>query len=249
MKTPIHTAYCRYRGELPEDLNVATAIEGFDTLGIRIVPFYGFGDVEESVECGPSALVCGYIGDVHKALTKMGIPIPPSLDYPEELQEFYGRKIWSGTLSEIRDKNHQGVFVKPCEQKLFTGLIWHGTRANRLTLATYPDDTPCFFSDVVPFVSEYRVFVLDRQIVGVRFYKGDWSVAPSRQTVEAAVAAYPGPIAHTVDVGITSEGKTLIVEVNDGFAMGTYGLSGEIYARMLEARWEEMTASLCEKSQ
>ena len=36
-------------------------------------------------------------------------------------------------------------------------------------------------------------------------------------------------------------GKTLLVEVNDSYALGHYGLRTIPYARMIEARWEEMT--------
>lgn len=236
---PILRAYCRYDGDFPCSVNGAVAIDGFNRLGMRIIPFYGFGDIETDVEPGPEALVHGYIGDVHKALLKIGVPIPPSLDYPEELTEFYGRKIWTGVLEEVRSQ--RGVFVKPQEQKLFTGLLWHGTPANRLSIAVYDDDTPCFFSEILPFVSEYRCFVLERQVVGVHYYKGDWSVAPSRTVVEDAVTAYRScPVAYTLDVGITKDGKTLVVEVNDSFAMGAYGLPSEPYARMIEARWEQM---------
>lgn len=244
-RRPIHTAYCRYDGDLPASINGAVALQGFDALGMEIVPFYGFGDVETDVDCGPEALVHGYIGDVHAALQKLGLPLPPSLDYPEELREFLGRRFWEGPLGEVRDRNHAGIFVKPQEQKLFTGFVWQGTKANRLRLATYPDETPCFFSDVVNFVSEYRCFVLDGRLVGVRHYKGDWSKAPARSPVEAAVGAYKAaPRAYTLDFGVTIDGQTLLVEVNDGFAMGAYGLHPEVYARMIEARWEELTEPL-----
>jgi hypothetical protein len=245
-RRPIHTAYCRYDGDYPCSINGSSAVQGFNYLGLKIVPFYGFGDIETDVDCGPEALVYGYIGDVHLALKKLGLPMPKPLDYPEELRDFLGRDFKEGLLGDIRDRQiPEGIFVKPQEHKVFTGFVYRGVRPDRLRLATYPDETPVYYSDVVSFISEYRAFVLDGKILDVRRYNGDWSKAPSRDVVEAAVRAYTGsPRAYALDFGVTSEGQTLLVEANDGFALGSYGLPPEGYARMIEARWEEITESL-----
>lgn len=244
----IRTAYVRHRGDLPETANCAIAIQGFDELGIKVIPFYGFGDIETDVDCSPSALVFGYIGDVTKALAKMGAKPPPVVDYPKCLEGFLGRVIWQGTLADIRNRNHPGVFVKPTTQKLFTGFLWQGTHEHRLRIATYDDETPCWFSDPVEFVSEYRCYVLDGQILSVCRYRGDWSVAPSKVVVEGAVKAYAlsgeAPRGYAMDFGVTDQGKTLLVEVNDGFALGNYGLVDIAYARLIEARWEELTQDI-----
>lgn len=242
----IKTAYVRYLGDAPESINAAVAQFGFNEMGMKIVPFQGFGDIETDVDCGPEALVCGFIEDVYKALDKLKLARPPSIDYPPELESFYGRKIWDGTLDEIQDRGlHAGIFVKPRGyQKLFTGFVWHGSPSCRLRLAPYPKDTPVFFSDIVEFVSEYRCFVLDGEIQGVKFYKGDWSKAPDRSVVEAAVKAYRPYRAYAIDFGVLNAGGTVVVEVNDAFALGCYGLHHHPYARMIEARWEELTQSL-----
>lgn len=236
----IHTAYLRYDGELPCSVNGYTALDGFNQLGIKTTPFYGFGDVE-TLECGPEALVHGYIGDVHIALKKLGLTIPDPIDYPEELSDFYGRKLWKGTLGDVR-RSVQKLFVKPTEQKLFTGVLWDSSRGVRLHMAVHGDDTPVLISEPVDFVSEYRSFILDGELLDVRRYKGDWAKTPSRDVVEAAVRAWKGPRAYTIDFGVTSKGETLIVECNDAYAMGAYGLPGLPYARMIEARWEQLTS-------
>jgi hypothetical protein len=245
-RRPIHTAYVRYNGEFPSSVNCDSAVIGFNDLGMKIVPFQGFGDVETDVNCGPEALVSGYIGDIKIALKKLGLPMPPELDYPDELKPFYGREIWKGTLKDAKEwPLSQGpVFVKPIEQKLFTGLVWEKSRHNRMSLAVYEDDTPVFLSNVVNFISEARCYILDGQILDVKRYKGSYSVGPAKEVVEAAVAAFKGPRAYAIDFGVTDEGKTLIVEVNDGFALGNYGLHAIWYARMIEARWEELTEPL-----
>lgn len=245
---PIRVAYCRYFGDHAESANTAVAEFGFNEMGIHCIPFQGFGDIETSVDCGPEALVCGFIEDVYKALDKLKLPRPPSIDYPEELKDFYGRKIWEGSLDEIQDKGlyaEPGVFVKPRDrQKLFTGFIWKGTRSCRLFLAPYPKTTLVFFAEPVVFESEYRCYVLEGKILDVKHYRGDWSRAPARDVVEAAVKAYQPYRAYAIDFGVLDSGKTVVVEVNDAFALGNYGLHARAYARLIEARWEELTAPI-----
>lgn len=64
---------------------------------------------------------------------------------------------------------------------------------------------------------------------------------PDTGTVRAAVAAYAeAPVAYSLDFGVTADGRTLLVEANDAFALGAYGLEPVVYARMLEDRWLEL---------
>ena len=48
------------------------------------------------------------------------------------------------------------------------------------------------------------------------------------------------PAACSLDFGVTDDGRTLLIEMNDGFAIGCYGLPDEQYAKFLTARWTEM---------
>src|SRR5690242_398749 len=147
-RKPIHTAYCRYDGQFPSSGNMDSAVIGLNDLGIKIVPFYSLEDIN-NINCGPEALVVGYISDVKMALKKLGLPMPPDLDYPIELQEFYGRKIWKSTMGEVRSQYNGPVFIKPTVQKLFNGLVWTASQKNRITLARVDDNVPVFMSDVV----------------------------------------------------------------------------------------------------
>jgi hypothetical protein len=114
-----------------------------------------------------------------------------------------------------------------------------GSYDDAIRLATYPPDEEVWLSQAIHFVSEYRCYVLKGEILGVHFYKGDWSKAPSRKAVEGAVRAWESqPVAWTLDVGVTPEGETLLVEVNDGYSFGNYGMMSTKYAQMMEAWWE-----------
>lgn len=235
--------YVLHREAYPETEMQDYARRGFWTLGVETAPYYGFGDVEKIEDLGRTVGVAGYIGDVHSALKKLGKTIPPNVDYPDELTDFLGRRIWTGTLAEVRAST-KPLFVKPCEHKAFTGFVWNNDRESRMRIVTQHDDTPVFIADPVEFVAEYRSFVLYEKAIDCRRYKGDWSKAPNRDKVEAGVRAMKktGPHAFCLDWGVTADGETVLVEMNEGYAFGHYGLPPVSYARMLSARWHQMTA-------
>jgi hypothetical protein len=43
---------------------------------------------------------------------------------------------------------------------------------------------------------------------------------------------------------VTDDGRTLLVEANDAFALGAHGIDTVAYARLLEDRWIEITGGL-----
>lgn len=238
----LHKVYIRHREQLPDSHNTFAAWEGFRELGVKTVPYYGFGDIETFEDLGPEVGLVGFLGDVWEALKKAGKPRPTPCDYPEELSvPWLGRKVWRTTLGVMR-RTVQPTFIKPVEEKLFTGFIWRGGGMEAVRIADCGDDTPIWASEIIHFESEHRVYVKDEQILDVRRYKGDWAIAPDREMVESAVRAFQSaPRAYSLDFGITKGGRTLLVEVNDGYALGCYGMQPALYAQMLEARWEELT--------
>jgi hypothetical protein len=238
-------AYVRFRENIPDNDNTYAAAEGFNMQGIPVVPFYGFGDLnlENMPDLGPGTIVCGNIGDVRQALKLMGKPDPANFDYPQHLDWMLGRNIEVMPLERVRDGVRR-CFVKPIQQKLFTGLVWDpADPRSRLLVAVYPHETPCFVSDTVDFISEYRCFFKRDQPIGVKHYKGDPFVALDRATYDKAVKCCRGkmPDAYVLDMGVTDDGRTLLVESNDFFAVGAYGLASLVYARGLEARWDQLT--------
>lgn len=234
--------YIRYKEHLPGSEMMFSALAGFEARGVETAPFYGFDDIENLQDLGPEVGIVGYIGDVWRALHKLGLPKPEPLDYPDDLHYLLGREMEQARLGNVRNRTNSGVFIKPVRHKVFTGFIATGSFQDSIRLAPYDPDEMVWLSPVMDFVSEYRCCVLKGAILGVNIYKGDWSKAPSRKVVEGAVAAWKGqPVAWTLDVGVTSNGETLLVEVNDGYSFGSYGLPSTLYAQMIEARWEELT--------
>lgn len=240
----LEKAYVRYYGNLPNNENTFAAAHGFDMMGVQIVPFYDVTQIESFDDLGPRAIICGNIADILVALKKMGAPKPDELDYPNHLDWFLGRNIKRMCIEDVR-RGTQRIFVKPVTQKLFTGLVWEPENyLSRIVLAPYEYDTPVIVSDVVEFISEWRCFVKYDNLIAAKHYKGDWSKSPDISLINKAVHLGKGkmPAAYALDVGVTSDGKTLLVEANEGYALGCYGLPSIVYASFLEARWQQFVA-------
>jgi hypothetical protein len=233
-------AYIRYKDDLPASTMLASAQLGFKELGIHTTPFYGFNDIESLSDLGPDVGIVGFVNDIHEALNKIGRPIPKTMDYPEVLSSWLHRNITTSNIKDILSRN-DSIFIKPVSEKLFTGFVWPIYISRIVNL---PADTELLLSDVIEFKSEYRVFVLDSEIIGCRHYKGDWSLALDKNLTLEAVEAMSSwsecPRAYCLDLGITDTSNCCLVEVNDAYAVGSYGLQDALYARLLEARWDEL---------
>lgn len=241
---PLRKCYIRYRGSRPETDAQGWAEYGFWQLGIETASFAWIDEINDLTDLGPEVGMAGFIGDVHRALEVMGKPIPENVDYPPELTEFLGREIRLGTLGDLRRHPGTPMFVKPQAHKAFSGFVWNGDGVSRRQIVTHGDETPVFLCDPVTFVAEFRVSVLYGQVIDCRRYKGDWSVAPDKETVlRAAKLMGKERHAYCLDWGVTDDGRTLLVEMNEGYSFGHYGLPPVSYARMLAARWHQMARS------
>lgn len=48
------------------------------------------------------------------------------------------------------------------------------------------------------------------------------------------------PAACCMDICVTDDGRTLLVEFNDAYALGSYGLNDIQYAKLISARWSQL---------
>lgn len=234
------------RGEFAS-VNGYVAWAGFDRLSFETA-FFEWPDMERgAVPVSRDTLVVGGVGTVRHALGLLGVSLP-NLDYPERLRPYLGRAIDAATLRDVRARfcadDPEPLFAKPRDRhKAFDGYLLRAFR-DLIATAHLPDDMAVWTSPVIELASEWRVFVHGGAILGVGHYRGDPFTPPAGDTVRAALADFApdAPAAYAADFGITPDGRTLLIEVNDGYSLGSKGLSPVLYARMLQARWLELTA-------
>ena len=182
-------------------------------------------------------IVVGGITQIRRALERIGASQPPEINVPQALLAFAGRRMWETTLAEARKLQNWPLFVKPLHKaKLFTGHVI-ADFPDMIGSAAIPGDTPVLAQEPIRFVSEWRVYVKYGCIVGIGHYQGEALIFPDPVVVQACIDVWAdAPAAFGIDFGITVEGQTLLVEVNDAHSLGNYGLLPMVYASLLEAR-------------
>lgn len=176
---------------------------------------------------------------------------PPTDCYPQCLRPYLLRNVWTTTIRDLlknMDGELQPVFVKPkSDTKLFTGFRMESA-SDLYLLADFPKNTELYCSQSVDWKAEYRVFVNQSKIVGIRLYDGDEQYQPDMEVIRNAVQDLENSEEKTggygIDFGVLSDGRTALVEWNDGYALGSYGLDKEIYTDLLLERWSEIADSL-----
>jgi hypothetical protein len=151
------------------------------------------------------------------------------------------------TLDEVRDliiNQNQSWFVKPLEIKLFTGLVLDKTTIN--CVVSYPGDTQCMVYEPFnePIVSEWRIYVRNRNLEDSHNYSGDFTISPDYVAIKQHALVNNDllqfPCSYTIDVGILESGRNVVIEYNDMWAIGNYGVSNYVYLKMLRERYFEI---------
>jgi ATP-grasp domain, R2K clade family 2 len=202
------------------------------------------------------SLVMGDMPCIFGALKQLAIPEPPPNDYPASLSEFLHRRVWRSTLGKLELSLRQGscrsIFAKPATRcKRFTGCVFDDEYdLFRVNGVSCHEELLC--AEVVTWLSEYRVYVVNSEIRSVDWYAGDREVTIDLQQVERAIKAldtagesYAG---YALDFGVLASGETALVEMNDGFAIGAYRINSKNYTDLLWARWAELLAQCADCS-
>lgn len=81
-------------------------------------------------------------------------------------------------------------------------------------------------SEVMTWVSEYRIYVVHSEIRSIDCYAGNVfipvyieEVNRAIQILDKASESYAG---YTIDFGVSASCQTALIEMNDGFAIGAY---------------------------
>lgn len=102
-------------------------------------------------------------------------------------------------------------------------------------------------SGFLDLASEWRVLVFHGDVLHAANYAGDPLRFPDAETLLEMVRAYGGkaPAAWTLDVGVTEDGRTVVIECHRFFSCGLYGFNDYVrLPAMLSQTWYQMkTAS------
>ena len=140
----------------------------------------------------------------------------------------------------LLDRRKWPVFVKPVKDKVFVGFLLRREK-DIPRLREAKSDEPVLCSEPVEFVTEWRAFVRYGRVFDVRPYRGDWRYHYDSDVIDQTVRDYStAPAGYAMDFDLTEDGRTLLVEINDGFALGCYGADPIQYAKLLSARWCEL---------
>ena len=233
--------YIRALNNFPTDDWGVTALMGFRMKGTN-VKFYE--DIEE-VPLNRNSMVVGYIEDTKWFFEQMGWKVDYGLSLPTDLRNLkylkrYVTKVWDceDIISHI-DNNFIKFpfFLKPVNVKTFYPSIikWK----NELT--PYENCKEFIISQLIDIVSEYRCYIIDKKIVGCYNYLGDFYQYPNLKLVDEMINAFENaPIGYSIDVAVLKNGETCLIECNDGWSLGNYGLEPKLYTRLLTERWIEI---------
>jgi hypothetical protein len=145
------------------------------------------------------------------------------------------------TLGEAHNRVSSGVtlFIKPSQPKLFTGLVLDGCSYSCLT--NLPNETMVMAYE--PFkeriMSEWRGYVRNHELIDCRNYSGDFKLSPNYKYINRVIFENRDtfPCSYTIDVAVLADNETVVVEFNDMWAIGNYGIPNDLYLRALKERY------------
>lgn len=217
------------------------AVDAYLGFRMKQMDIVFFEDIEE-VPKSPYNVVIGFIESTNKYFERMGLPPKIALNVPKELEKYTHRQIDYMTMAEFKKETRLPIFVKPNgKAKEFVAGVITEESSRKFFFNEVPDECPVLVSEVLDIVSEYRCYVHKGTLVGIYWYSGDFRIFPDVKVIDAAIADYASaPAGYGIDFGITADGKTILIEANDGWSLGNYGLEPTRYANLLLARWIEI---------
>ncbi len=192
-------------------------------------------------------IIVGSVESTKAFFNSVSIETPKYIGYPKSLDSFYGRTIKRTRFGKIT-LDDLPIFIKPVyDVKLFTGFVLEkSTTLHNIGMyySNVNPNTAVYTSEPINIVSEYRCFVHKNELVGIKHYSGDFNVFPNTSEIKSMIQKYrdESPVSYTLDVGLVRDNgfKTILVEINDFWAIGGYGLDGKTYVRMLIDRFQEI---------
>jgi len=235
------------KGNFP-NVNFYLAWKGLTEMNYDVIKFEEEDLTEEFIRnVGDLTPVYAGVTVFDKVLKLKGIDYKKIDTYPTILHSFLNRNITKSTIGEFRkvwEKNEDNVprlFMKPVEQKKFNGHVMKSI-LDWMPLVHLPDNTEVYLADELHFISEFRVYIQDQEIITAKHYAGEWDKMINQDIVKEAIRTFApeAPCAYALDFGVDTNGQTTLIEFNDATSLGSYGLDSIHYAEMLASRWVEI---------
>jgi len=237
--------FAQLKNRLPINVDVQNAIDGFEYLGYDVVGFtledVISGNMDYRARNNPFV---GSIDGMTMLFKNIG-KYPNPIDFPESIinSGLLNRKIVQMRLNDFVDafkRTQKPMFVKPVQTKLFDGaLISKQEHLSYLKL----ENCDVLVCEPIEILSEHRVYVHSRKAIYSCNYSGDFRINPNFEYVDKLIEAYKEqPISYTIDVAILKDGSMTVIEFNDFWAIGSYGLYCINYAQMLIDRYCEIVS-------
>lgn len=174
-----------------------------------------------------------------------GISMPISNSYPKELEALYGRDIQEDTIGNAfrRYKNNEDFFIKPRDDfKSFTGFVISENEymLGKMVRKLKPE-YPVLTSTLVDIKSEHRAYIANNAILETSYYFGDDSKLDMdvvNKTVKILSETDYIPSAYAIDFAVIGNGKTVVLELNEGFSIDSYNCSSKNYFNVIKTRWD-----------
>ena len=226
--------YYQLQDGIPYDNFCSDAAIGAREAGIQAIGFEN-----ELPDFHPYNILVGTVEATQKYL---GMDMTPIDRYWSE--PFENRSVREGYIKDIV---LFPCFIKPSiEIKAWTGVVVENMEQAKLFTMDYKK--PVLIQEVMDIVSEYRVYINQpRGIVGVKHYLGEPFIGLDESFVLICAKESMKALkenAYSLDFGVTRKGETFLIEVNDGWALGNYGLNPSQYYSFVKNRFLQLTGVL-----
>ena len=244
MKVYVKTKYNNIvKQSIPHSKNFAYAMYGFLELGVEVVFYENVQEIENDFTSDD--ILIDYIDECRYILKKFGVE--PKFDtYPTELSKYLKRKIWFDNINSFSsnpDKFTKGYFIKPVKEKVFTGHICSSSK-DLVGCGNEYENYEIIVSEPINFQSEYRCFVYYNTLLDIKPYVIDKHnlTIPDTKTIHEIIneGKKLNVNAYSLDIGVDDKERTLLIECNDAYALGCYGLNPVEYAKFISARWAQL---------
>lgn len=157
--------------------------------------------------------------------------VPTPCIIAQELNQFLGREYKVLAVEELPLVGE--YFIKPANLvKGETTILNRYTQAYELTEKEY------ICSSLINISSEHRVFVHNNRVVDIRTYNNDFLTLPDLDKLNRIIRTIANPpIAYTLDVAVTEEKETVIIELHNFYSCSLYGMQDTEKAAIMMSQW------------